>query len=181
MKSGYLTKSPPEGRAAIAQWHRRWFVFSDSLLVYPLAKRYVRMEYYQSEEDAKRLKDPKGRRYVNIRYSLLCRATRDYTLSCYVRRQALVWTLVISSSVNIAPAICVVCGESGSSTSVCLVIFTCIAGLDEACRSGISIEICQAVCGVVQGGSQIISASSDPFTPYLPQPSSPTKYFQYGL
>lgn len=72
VKSGYLTKSPPEGRAAIAQWHRRWFVFSDSLLVYPLAKRYVRMEYYQSEEDAKKLKDPKGRRCVNVQYSLLC-------------------------------------------------------------------------------------------------------------
>ena len=61
VKSGYLTKSPPEGRVALAQWHRRWFVFSDSHLVYPLAERYVRMEYYQSEEDAVKLKNPKGR------------------------------------------------------------------------------------------------------------------------
>ena len=61
VKAGYLTKSPPEGR--VAQWHRRWFVFADSHLVYPLAERYVRMEYYQSEEDAKKLRNPKGRRW----------------------------------------------------------------------------------------------------------------------
>ena len=32
----------------------------DSRLVYPLADRYVRLEYYQSEVEAKRLADPKG-------------------------------------------------------------------------------------------------------------------------
>ena len=61
MKAGYLTKSPPERVSKVAQWHRRWFVLSDSHKVYPLAKRYVRMEYYQSEDDTKRMKNPKGR------------------------------------------------------------------------------------------------------------------------
>lgn len=60
VKAGYLTKSPPEGRLAIAQWQRRWFVFADSHRAYPLADRYIRMEYYQSEEDAEKCKDPKG-------------------------------------------------------------------------------------------------------------------------
>lgn len=59
VKSGYLIKSPPESKVA-AQWHRRWFVLADSRLVYPLADRYVRLEYYQSEADAKRFADPKG-------------------------------------------------------------------------------------------------------------------------
>lgn len=58
--SGYLTKSPPESRSAVSQWRRRWFVLADSKLVYPLAARYVRFEYYSSEEDAKSLADPKG-------------------------------------------------------------------------------------------------------------------------
>lgn len=62
VKTGYLTKSPPERMNKVAQWHRRWFVLSDSHRVYPLAKRYVRMEYYQSEDDTKKMKDPKGRR-----------------------------------------------------------------------------------------------------------------------
>ena len=60
MKAGYLTKSPPEGRLTIAQWQKRWFVLADSHRVYPLASRYVRMEYYQSEEDADKLRNPKG-------------------------------------------------------------------------------------------------------------------------
>lgn len=61
VKAGYLTKSPPERVSKVAQWHRRWFVLSDSHKVYPLAKRYVRMEYYQGEDDTKRMKNPKGR------------------------------------------------------------------------------------------------------------------------
>ncbi len=60
MKAGYLVKSPPEFKASVAQWHKRWFLLMDSKLVYPLAARYVRLEYYQSEQDAKRLADPKG-------------------------------------------------------------------------------------------------------------------------
>lgn len=59
--SGYLTKSPPESKIKVAQWHRRWFLLMDSRLVYPLADRYVRLEYYQSELEAKRLADPKGK------------------------------------------------------------------------------------------------------------------------
>ena len=58
--SGYLTKSPPESKSRVAQWHRRWFLLMDSRLVYPLADRYVRLEYYQSEIEARRLADPKG-------------------------------------------------------------------------------------------------------------------------
>ena len=60
VKAGYLIKSPPVSRALVAQWHRRWFLLMDSKLVYPLAERYVRLDYYQSEADAKRLADPKG-------------------------------------------------------------------------------------------------------------------------
>ncbi|XP_064401081.1 sesquipedalian-1-like isoform X2 [Halichondria panicea] len=60
VKAGYLVKSPPEFKALVAQWHKRWFLLMDSKLVYPLAARYVRLEYYQSEQDAKRLADPKG-------------------------------------------------------------------------------------------------------------------------
>lgn len=60
VKAGYLVKSPPVSRALVAQWHRRWFLLMDSKLVYPLAERYVRLVYYQSEADAKRLADPKG-------------------------------------------------------------------------------------------------------------------------
>ncbi len=59
MRSGYLTKSPPDFKVA-AQWHRRWFVLADSKLVYPLADRYVRLEYYQSEAEARKCADPKG-------------------------------------------------------------------------------------------------------------------------
>ena len=61
VRAGYLTKSPPEKAGKMmAQWHRRWFVLADSHLVYPLADRYVRLEYYQNESEAKRLADPKG-------------------------------------------------------------------------------------------------------------------------
>ena len=60
VKAGYLIKSPPLSRALVSQWHRRWFLLMDSRLVYPLAERYVRLVYYQSEADAKRLADPKG-------------------------------------------------------------------------------------------------------------------------
>ena len=61
VKAGYLTKSPPERSARVAQWHRRWFVLADSRLAYPLAERCVRMEYFQSQEDAKKHKSPKGK------------------------------------------------------------------------------------------------------------------------
>ena len=67
VRSGYLIKSPPDAQK-IAQWKKRWFVLADSRLVYPLADRYVRLEYYASEMEAKRLADPKGKclgeRYV---------------------------------------------------------------------------------------------------------------------
>ena len=58
VRAGYLTKSPPDGR--LGQWQKRWFVFADSHRAYPLAPRYVRMEYYQSEEDAEMCRNPKG-------------------------------------------------------------------------------------------------------------------------
>ena len=59
--SGYLTKSPPESRSAVSQWRRRWFVLADSKIVHPLAEtRFVRFEYYASEEDAKTFAEPKG-------------------------------------------------------------------------------------------------------------------------
>lgn len=110
VKSGYLTKSPPEGRAAIAHWHRRWFVFSDSLLVYPLAKRYVRMEYYQSEEDAKKLKDPKGRDVLNnccIR--IPCGNVRRQDVYCMVtssNRQTAVHVCVVGPHPSVASDFC---------------------------------------------------------------------------
>lgn len=57
VRSGNLTKSPPEKPGKVAQWHKRWFVLADSRLVYPLAERYVRLEYYQSESEVKKLAD----------------------------------------------------------------------------------------------------------------------------
>lgn len=60
VKRGYLTKSPPESKTLVAQWHKRWFLLMDSKLVYPLADRYVRLEYYENEKEALRLADPKG-------------------------------------------------------------------------------------------------------------------------
>lgn len=57
--AGYLIKSPPDNKP-MAQWHRRWFLLMDSRLVYPLADRFVRLEYYQSEAEARRFADPKG-------------------------------------------------------------------------------------------------------------------------
>ena len=60
VKAGYLVKSPPEKPGKVAQWHKRWFVLADSRLVYPLADRYVRLEYYQSEGEARKMADPKG-------------------------------------------------------------------------------------------------------------------------
>ena len=59
--AGYLIKSPPDNKP-MAQWHRRWFLLMDSRLVYPLADRFVRLEYYQSEAEARRFADPKGNR-----------------------------------------------------------------------------------------------------------------------
>jgi len=61
VKTGYLVKSPPLSRAPVSQWHKRWFQLMDSRLVFPMAKRYVRLNYYQSETDAKSLSDPKGK------------------------------------------------------------------------------------------------------------------------
>lgn len=72
VRCGYLTKSPPEKAAKVAQWHRRWFVLADSRLVYPLADRYVRLEYFQNESDAKRLADPKGEQGDFETLFLLC-------------------------------------------------------------------------------------------------------------
>ncbi|XP_003387588.1 PREDICTED: son of sevenless homolog 1-like isoform X2 [Amphimedon queenslandica] len=60
VKSGYLTKSPPLDAPSISQWRRRWFVLRDSIRSYPLAERYVRLEYYQNESEARKLSDPKG-------------------------------------------------------------------------------------------------------------------------
>lgn len=60
VKSGYLTKSPPEGAPVMSQWRKRWFVLCDSKLAYPLAPRQIRLEYYQSASDSKKLADPKG-------------------------------------------------------------------------------------------------------------------------
>ena len=60
VKVGYLVKSPPTNRGLVSQWHKRWFLLMDSKLVFPTADRYVRMDYYHSEVDAKRLADPKG-------------------------------------------------------------------------------------------------------------------------
>ena len=60
IKVGYLTKSPPVS-APMSQWRKRWFVLCDSLRAYPLAERYVRLEYYQSESEQRKLMDPKGK------------------------------------------------------------------------------------------------------------------------
>lgn len=60
VKSGYLTKSPPEGAPLMSQWRRRWFVLCDSRRAFPLGERHIRLEYYQSEADARKLADPKG-------------------------------------------------------------------------------------------------------------------------
>ena len=65
VRCGYLIKSPPDGKAKVAQWHRRWFVLADSRLVYPLADRYVRLEYFQNEVDPKKMADPKGERNMS--------------------------------------------------------------------------------------------------------------------
>ena len=87
--SGYLTKSPPESKIKVAQWHRRWFLLMDSGLVYPLADRYVRLEYYQSEIEAKRLADPKGTPRA-IHHSMQCHCV----ISCMLAhcRQCMVKT-----------------------------------------------------------------------------------------
>ena len=60
VKAGYLTKSPPGAAPPMSQWRRRWFVLCDSLRVYPLAERHLRLEYYQNEGDVRKLCDPKG-------------------------------------------------------------------------------------------------------------------------
>eukprot|EP00118_Oscarella_pearsei_P009942 m.58808 g.58808 ORF g.58808 m.58808 type:complete len:576 (+) comp34833_c0_seq1:109-1836(+) len=59
LKRGYLTKSPPQ-RQALAKWKRRWCMLCDSRLVYPCAKPYVRLEYYEDETAALACKEPKG-------------------------------------------------------------------------------------------------------------------------
>ena len=63
MKSGYLIKSPSEKprKWQLQRWHRRYFLLADSRLVYPLVNRYLRLEYYQSEEDARKLAFHKGK------------------------------------------------------------------------------------------------------------------------
>lgn len=65
VKTGYLTKSPPGSSGKLRRWQRRWFVLLDSRLSYPLAERYVRIEYYQTEADVKKLVDPKGLHWNN--------------------------------------------------------------------------------------------------------------------
>lgn len=81
--SGYLTKSPPESKIKVAQWHRRWFLLMDSRLVYPLADRYVRLEYYQSEVEAKRLADPKGTQ-LRLLFVQLRNPAQDRSSSVYL-------------------------------------------------------------------------------------------------
>lgn len=71
VKAGYLVKSPPISRACVSQWHRRWFLLMDSRLVFPLAERYVRLVYYQSETDVRRLADPKGTIDLNCCLSVI--------------------------------------------------------------------------------------------------------------
>lgn len=66
VKSGYLTKSPPVDAPSISQWRRRWFVLRDSIRSYPLAERYVRLEYYQNESEARKLSDPKGKLEIEV-------------------------------------------------------------------------------------------------------------------
>ncbi len=63
VKRGYLTKSPP-AKQALAKWKRRWCMLLDSHLVYPLAPRYVRLEYFDGEESQLAGKEPKGALFV---------------------------------------------------------------------------------------------------------------------
>ena len=53
VKSGYLTKSPPDNKSTFYVWKKRYFILIDSLLVYPFAPRNIRIEYYPSFEESK--------------------------------------------------------------------------------------------------------------------------------
>ncbi|XP_065178932.1 uncharacterized protein LOC135809500 isoform X2 [Sycon ciliatum] len=61
LKCSYLTKAPPGSDGfTFRQWRRRWFMLCDSAIVYPMAPRSVRLEYYENEEAANGMIDPKG-------------------------------------------------------------------------------------------------------------------------
>eukprot|EP00117_Sycon_ciliatum_P035665 scpid32335/ scgid26987/ GRB2-associated-binding protein 2; GRB2-associated binder 2; Growth factor receptor bound protein 2-associated protein 2; PH domain-containing adaptor molecule p97 len=62
VKTGYLTKSPPQSTTSISfkNWRRRWFVLLDSSKAFPLAPRQVRLEYYTDETSASHCEKPKG-------------------------------------------------------------------------------------------------------------------------
>lgn len=62
----------------------------DSKLVYPLAARYVRLEYYQSEQDAKRLADPKGKYQLAACYH---DKNKPQDIWCWMNVQVYVWPL----------------------------------------------------------------------------------------
>ena len=53
IKTGFLTKSPPENKGPFYGWKRRFFMFIDSSRVYPFAPRHIRIEYYANLEESK--------------------------------------------------------------------------------------------------------------------------------
>ena len=59
VKSGYLTKSPPDNKNAFHVWKKRYFILIDSRLAFPFAPRHIRIEYYHNIEDSK-LGNPLG-------------------------------------------------------------------------------------------------------------------------
>ena len=59
VKSGYLTKSPPDNKSSFYVWKKRYFILIDSHLAFPFAPRHIRIEYYPSYEDSK-LGNPLG-------------------------------------------------------------------------------------------------------------------------
>ena len=62
LKCSYLTKAPPGDVESftLKKWQRRWFVLLDSAIVYPMAPRSVRLEYYENETVANAMGEPKG-------------------------------------------------------------------------------------------------------------------------
>lgn len=59
VKSGYLTKSPPDNKSAFYVWKKRYFILIDSHRAFPFAPRHIRIEYYHTYEDSK-LGNPLG-------------------------------------------------------------------------------------------------------------------------
>ena len=53
MKSGYLTKSPPDNKTPFHGWKKRYFILVDTRCVYPNAPRDIRIEYYTNFEESK--------------------------------------------------------------------------------------------------------------------------------